>query len=669
LDTVAKVRALSPAEAAKGLPVRIEATVIYYDPVHWNLFVQDETASTYVSIHTREPTIELRSLSLAPGMRVRLEATTQVGGFFPDLMLERLTRLGQGALPPPRQIDENELLSPALDSQWVEVPALVTGVESDPTMYTLVVEVHGWKLKAVLPPDEHSAERSAELMQRPVRLQGIAGTNFNHLQRQMTGRYFYVPSFDQIIPADSPIPDAPLPLRKISELLHSDDTTHTLVRVQGVVTQLDGNNFYLRDPNGSMQVDSSGKDSFLPGDRVEVEGFAVIAPFRPIFRARKVSVAGRNEPTRPVPFDLRVINAGDIADFQAELVELDAEFLSRHEANNDVLLQCRIGDHYFEAFLARDGLLPERPTPGDQVRLTGICKATSSHPLAMFYNADGFRIHLPKTGGVLILRHAAWWTLQRVLIILGIVSGLALVVLAWAWLLRNRVKAQTEIIGSQLQREAVHDERQRIARELHDTVEQELSGLAIQLGSISDDIEETPDEVPPRIHTAIQNAQKVLRHCREEARSSIRDLRSIQLEQRGLAGALRQLLPVTAAKGGAEFQIQVSGDPRPLPAMVEAHLLRIAQEAVGNAVKHATARTITTNLDYTLDAVTLAIHDDGCGFDRSAPPPDGHFGLLGMQERGNKMQAVFEIESAPGKGTSIWIMVPLLDNPETKLDR
>jgi signal transduction histidine kinase len=657
LDTVAKVRALSPEEAARGLPVRLEATVIYFDPHCLSLFVRDDTACTYV--RPSSPTGGLyASIPMKPGSRVRIEGVTDPGEFFPVIKQQRIELLGDAPLPEPRRISESELFSPSLDSQWVEVPALVTGVENDNESKSLVVEVYGQKLKAELPFNEYSAERSAVLMQRPVRLQGIAATVFN-TERQMTGRNFYIPSYDQIIPTDSITTGSNAPLRAVNRLLRNDDNEQTLVRVEGIVTQTDRNNIYLRDATGSLQVCTAGKDLPVAGDRVEAEGFAALAPYRPIFRARKVVVTGHTEIPIPKTLDFE---EKLLPRFQAELIGQDAEFLARQDGSADVVLHCRMGDRFFDAVLPQGGTLPKGLSPGDLVRLTGICELTTTHPFPRIEWVNGFRLHLPESGGVIILRHAPWWTLKHLAALLGLAIALTLLSLAWVWILRNRVKAQTKIIGSQIQREAVHGERQRIARELHDTVEQELSGLSIQLGSIADEIEEAPAEVPTRFHTAIQNAQKVLRHCREEARSSIRDLRSIQLEQRGLAGALQELLPVTAAKGGAEFQMQVTGEPRPLPGISEAHLLRIAQEGVGNAAKHAGARTITAVLDYAPDAVTLAIRDDGRGFDPAAPPPDGHFGLLGMQERANKIQAGFGIESAPGKGTMIRVVVPLLNN-------
>lgn len=206
----------------------------------------------------------------------------------------------------------------------------------------------------------------------------------------------------------------------------------------------------------------------------------------------------------------------------------------------------------------------------------------------------------------------------------------------------------------QIQRAAVKDERQRIARELHDTIEQELAGLSIQLRNARQRLAGTPEQA----RTAIELAEQMLRHCREEARTSIRDLRSVAREQRGLRGALEEVLAPLAAECGANYSIEVEGQPGSLAGPVELHLLRLAQEAVANAARHASANEIRVRLAFTTDAVTLEIRDDGCGFDPTAPAPRGHFGMLGLRERADKLHAELTITSAPGSGTTIRVVVP-----------
>ena len=253
-----------------------------------------------------------------------------------------------------------------------------------------------------------------------------------------------------------------------------------------------------------------------------------------------------------------------------------------------------------------------------------------------------------------IIHRAPWWTLHRLLWALVAVATLALVALAWVALLRRHVEAQTNIISKQIERTAVKDERQRIARELHDTIEQELAGLSIQLSNARQRLARAPDQADH----AIELAQRMLRHCRDEARTSIRDLRSVALDQHGLAGALGEFLAPLAAECGAKLIVEEHGEFSSPTGHVAFNLLRIAQEAVANAARHASPREIHLRLEYSAETWTLEVRDDGLGFDTEAPAPRGHFGVLGIRERANKLQAAVTIESSPGAGTTIRVVVP-----------
>ena len=660
IDTVAKLRALSWEEADRHLPVRIEGTVTYFDPgsgprAKTDLFVQDATGGTWVG--KCRPGTKLKA-----GDRVRLDGWSNRGGFFPDVVIEPeesrhappvgenpVKVLGPGEWPTPRVVREIDLFLPELTGQWVEVTATITGVETGGIAFTLAAEVNGWKITVEIPKDEHSAERAAALMQRSVRIRGVADTVFN-LDRQMTGRFLFVPSFEFITPVNDLVSNSP-PLRASNEVLRRSDRLDTRIRVKGIVTQAASNGFYLRDGQGCLRVITATSGTIAMGDRVEAEGFAAIAPYRPILRATRVAVLGHGEAPHPVVLDLSRKN---LFPFQGDLVTIDAEFLIRRDGPVETNLQCRTEGWIVEAILPATGSLQKRMASGDRVRLTGILELTTTHPAPRVPWVDGCRLHLADAGGVRVLRRAPWWTFRNLLIVLGIVSAVAFGALMWVWMLRRTVKEQTETIAAKIKREGILEERQRIARELHDTVEQELTGLWLQLGTIARNLQ----NVPEKITNEFRFAQQMLRHCREEARTSIQDLRSIELERKGLAGAMDALLPPLAAPGGATIQLEITGEAHPIGAMVESHLLRLAQEAVGNAIRHAEPRTVRISLVYAPASVTLEVRDDGCGFDPAAPAPPGHFGLLGIRERAHKLQANLTIESAPGAGTLIRVLIP-----------
>jgi signal transduction histidine kinase len=644
LESIARIRALSPEDAARGLPAAIEGVVTFRNPAQQALIAYDGAEGIYVSLPKD------LGAGVVMGSRVRIEGITQPGGFLPIIACRQIAILGTETLPEPRRISPAELYSPSLDCQWVQVPGIITALEPGPEVI-LVAEVSGWTAKLVLPDSPDGGRRAMELLQRPVTIRGVVGSVFN-AQRQLTGRHFFVPSFDFIVPSEIAPPDAEPQLRAMDELLRSDATARTRVRVRGVVTSVVSDGLYLRGEGGSVFARAVPAAGIAIGTRVEAEGFAAVAPFRPILRATRVTPLENGTPPAPQPLDL---TGGNITSQQAELVSVEADLLARREGRDgETVLQCRAGSWFFEAVLpARAGRL-RGVDDNDRARLTGICELSTTTALPFSGKVEGLRLHLRDAGDVAVLRHAPWWTLQRLLWALAGVCVLALLALAWAAQLRRRVSEQTEVIGSQIERAAVKDERQRIARELHDTIEQDLAGLSIQLRNARQRLASTPE----RAVAALELAERMLRHCREETRTSIADLRSVTLEQRGLPGALEELLPPVAAAGGARFALEVQGSPRSLAGPVELHLLRIAQEAVANAARHSQAQAIRARLEYGADAVTLEIRDDGRGFDPAAPTPRGHFGLLGIRERAAKVHGKLTLESSPGAGSMIRVSVP-----------
>ena len=648
IDSISRVRSLTPEEAAHHLPVTVEATITFYDPTQRDLFIYDGSQGIFALL----PNDIGKRPAFGVGSRIRIEGVTQPGGFLPSIDCQRYTILGGGQPPKPVRIEPAELFSPALDCQWVEVPAVITEVESGSWYFTMAATIAGWTIKLQMPFTDGATAQAAGLLQRPVTIRGVVGTVYNS-ERQLTDRYLFVSSFDQIIPSESDILTSEPQLRAVNELLRSEATTQTRVRVRGTVTQASDNALYIRGTGGGLLIRTASTEGLIPGISVEAEGFASAAPFRPILRATHVTSLGRGEPPTPLPLNL---DRKKIADQQAELVFVDADLLgTRTGPGGEVVLQFRSADWVFEAPLPPGAKLPPGIKLNDQIRVTGICELSTSRPLPRTNWVDGFRLHLRDANDLQILHRAPWWTLQRLLWALGIVGFVAFVSTAWVALLRRRVAEQTGIIRSQIEREAVKDERQRIARELHDTIEQELAGLSVQLRNARQRLSESPGKAA----AALELASCMLRHCRMEARTSIRDLRSIALEQRGLDGAIEELVAPLAAESGAQFHLQVQGIVRPLPGTTSLHLLRIAHEAVANAARHANPRNIWAGLEYAHDHVSLEIRDDGRGFDPASAAPRGHFGLLGMHERAGKLTAKLGIESRPGHGTTIRITAPI----------
>ena len=130
------------------------------------------------------------------------------------------------------------------------------------------------------------------------------------------------------------------------------------------------------------------------------------------------------------------------------------------------------------------------------------------------------------------------------------------------------------------------------------------------------------------------------------------------LEGTELGEALRKLAALISP-GDAQVHVTITGQPVELPSATKHHLLRIAQEAITNAVRHASAHTIAINLAYAPDSIALSVTDDGCGFVPSAALANGigHFGLRGLRGRAGKINGDLQVDSAPGRGTTVSVTV------------
>ncbi|HYG09816.1 MAG TPA: triple tyrosine motif-containing protein, partial [Pyrinomonadaceae bacterium] len=208
---------------------------------------------------------------------------------------------------------------------------------------------------------------------------------------------------------------------------------------------------------------------------------------------------------------------------------------------------------------------------------------------------------------------------------------------------------------------AVLEERNRIARELHDSLAQGFTSISIHLEALSAKMGAPHDAA--REH--LNQARLLVRSSLAEARRTVRDLRSELLEAGDLAAALSQVAGQLTAGTNVSAQVTVAGASRHLPERVESNLLRVGQEALTNAVRHAGARTVRARLEYGDGQVWLRIEDDGQGFDvhtTGAASNGGGFGLRGMRERLIRIGGTLSVESLPGRGTKITATVPLGEN-------
>jgi len=195
------------------------------------------------------------------------------------------------------------------------------------------------------------------------------------------------------------------------------------------------------------------------------------------------------------------------------------------------------------------------------------------------------------------------------------------------------------------------EERKRLARELHDSVTQTLFSIGLTAEAASALVESKPE----RARAELETLQELTRTALEEMRSLIFELRPAELETDGLAAALRKHVDVLRRLHPQEIELSVAGERR-LPAAVEKGLLRIAQEALGNALRHSGAERVELALDVRDSHAQLRVADDGAGFEVETARPR-HLGLTSMRERAEALGGRLEIDSVAGRGTTVSVEV------------
>jgi signal transduction histidine kinase len=621
-------------------PVRILG-VVTDDVPEPDFFVQDKTAGIYVEGS------QASKLVHRVGDIVEIEGVTAPGKFAPVIQ-ERKTRVvGKGRLPKTTVYSFAELADGRMDSQWVQVRGTIRSAAIDQTSWpevTLALRVtSGGGEFSVRVPIQRERDFSY-LVDNEVLIEGVCGSRYTS-QRQLSGILFYVPRLS-FISIESPAPEV-----AFSAVLRFSPDAGLLrrVRVRGVVThQQAGNALFLQSGEKGLRVLTRQDTRLQVGDEVEVFGFPEMGESAPVLADAVFHRVGHVVP--PVAVKLALDSPWE--QYDGALVITDAVLLDRRIQLDGIRLLLRTGEQLFEALLQAPEPKGLRSIPlNSQVRITGVCLVRSGGLWAV---PQSFRMLLRSPQDIVVLQTPSWWNLHHLISILGVTAGISLMVLVGAAVLGKRLRKQIASIPQKPQNWAVLEERNRIARELHDTLEQELTAITMQLDLVADCFQDTPRVA----QQALDTARSMSRHCIVEARRSVWDLRCHLLEHGDLASALERVVEPLVAQTNPRVDVRVVGSPVRLHASIEMNLLRIGQEAVANALKHGLARNVAVELRYAPDSVRLEVVDDGHGFVPDETPA-GHFGLLDMRERAQCMDSWLHVESDPGTGTSVSIEVPI----------
>lgn len=426
------------------------------------------------------------------------------------------------------------------------------------------------------------------------------------------------------------------------------------LHILGVVTAARSRQWLtLRTSTGSVQVMTRQTDIFEPGDVLSV------ACWPQNISGRLVMLDGvcRRHSRASVPEPLHV-DSGFMPALHhpMDLVEATGVIKNQQISGGVPRLTLRLSNG--ETCLIQWNTFLNAQQAGDlkdgsTMSVTGILSAPRDPALQEYGSIHAIQ---PRSlADLQLIKGPSWWTTSRLKGAMAWMSLLAFLGISTTLISRWQVRRQKRHIRAIEARSIAEEERKRISRDFHDSLQQQLASAALHLETIRGAIEAAPDMMP----SLIDDTAAMIRHCQIEARHCIWDLRSETNGRENLPDTLKEWLHMRASQPakGADIYFEQRGEMPPLEEDACFQILRIAQEAVNNALAHANARRITVILEGTPERFSLLVEDDGKGFD-TTQSYRGRFGLNGQRERAHKIGAQLHFTSPPGKGTRMILCLP-----------
>jgi signal transduction histidine kinase len=651
--TAASIRSLSLEQLALRYPAQVRGVVT--QSTDDGLVIQDTTAGIWIYWN--------RSDDFSAGDEVEVRGVVDPGLFAPSIRAFSVDKLGRAPLPKPKKVALAELNAGAEDCQYVSVTGTVLsaglrrGASEKQKLWLRIAVEHG-VVNATFPAED--APDAAKLIDAVVRINAPAmGTKNDN--RQITAATLSVAGMSNVTvlqPAPANLFAQPLtPIGRLMQYRSGTDYNHR-VRVAGTVTYYKpGENIVLEDDGKALFVATTQSRDIQLGDRVEALGFPAPHSAGPILRDAVLRRVAAGQPLQPTSVRLAEICSGAL---NYNLVRTEGQLLRRvREPSRDVLLLQDDADSVLVE-LAQSGSTSglQALQEGSLVQVSAISilevDGTWNYGVSSA-SAIRCKLLLRSPDDVRMLQPASWWTTRHVFYIAAILGALVLAFLCLV--VYSRVE--------HWRLRAIHEERERLAHEIHDTLAQSFSGIGFQLQAIRKAI---PQE-SPGLRKQVDLACDLVRHSHKEARRSIEPLRLDPREKVDLLFSLESSARKMVEGGSVEVEATRSGSPRPISPLIADTLLRIGQESIANAVRHADPSRLQISLHWEQEVVRLAVRDNGIGFVKSGGLLG--FGLRGMRKRAADIGAKLEIFSQPRAGTRVEVTayVPPSKSPAALLKR
>lgn len=584
--------------------------------------------------------------------------------------VRHLDILGNAPLPPPITLTDANVENPNLEYSFAHAQGVVTAIvpdDLDTNYRRLILKMQNRSVEIAVSCKLFPHERLKSLLDAEIEASGLyrrkSGWRLNIGMHLLLNR-------KENLKVLKPPPEDPFAVPE----LRGTGSPHRR-RTAGRVIASSHGRFFLTTRTGRFMEVLVGEDVATPksGDCVETSGFTELDPFLIRLSEAVVRPAADQFPPLPPPQDVELASLFSYTNGIDRINTTMHGQVIRFAGKVSDLLDGTAPHTFFvqgggrSVSIDMSGLdePSTTPEPGSEVSVTGLCLSEFKDDLA-HRSIPRFRryVILPRTAGdIVVVKRPPWWTSTRLLLVIALLAAALVAVLIW----NRTLRILSERRGRQLYREQLGhvlaekktEERGRLAVELHDSISQTLTGVAMQIDAASQAEVIRPGSARPYLDAA----KMLLASCRHELRCCIWDLRSRTFEEKDIAEAI--VRTVKPHIGDIGLDVRFNAPRRDLSESTIHAILRIVRELSVNAVRHGDAAHIRIEGECRGSTIRFSVQDDGSGFDQSqvGGATSGHFGLQGIRERLRAFNGRLEVESAIGRGTKATVT---LDAPELR---